>query len=310
MTLTPAKAGSAGAGSLPAGRRQPTGRAALLIALPLMTAALLLSLDPVRAAIGPGRLPAVVLWGLPALALLLAFAGPPLPARDARLVASASAPFFSPALRILPWMAGAFLLDQSFMGIAHLLGWVSFTYGDQNLAAHPLKTVLIGVPACLLLGSIGTERALRSGVLDGAAKRWGMPAGLALSVAAGLALTVPALVGAGEFGDPSFVAAALVVALVREIGFCLIYLRGGGLPLAGLGRGLLMFFEGRIITDVESLFLPLAQYTTSEPRFDLLRAATAVAALLLVIWGCRRSTAGASDAGVGGGATARRAASE
>lgn len=287
------------------------GRTALVIALPLMAAALLLSLDPIRSAIGPGRLPAAVLWGLPALAALLAFFGPSLPARDARLVASAAAPFLSPALRLVPWMAGAFVLDQSFIGIAHLLGWVSFTYGDQNLAAHPLKTVLIGVPACVLLGSLGTERALRSGVLDGAARTWGLPAGVALSVAAGLTLAVPSLVGAGEFGDPVFVTASLAVALVREIGFVLIYLRGGGLPLAGLGRGILMFFEGRIITDVESLFLPLAQYTTSEPRFYLLRAATAVAALLLIVWGCRRGAAGASDAGVaGGGATARRAASE
>jgi hypothetical protein len=292
-------------------RAIPTGGVALFIALPLMAAAGLLSLDPVRSAIGHGLLPAVVFWGLPAFALLLAFAGPPLPARDARLVASADRPFFSPALRLLPWMAGAFVLDQSFIGLSHLLGWVSFTYGDQNLAAHPLKTVLIGVPACLLLGSVGTERALRSGVLDGAARKWGMPVGAALSVAAGLLLTVPALVGAGEFGNPAFVAAGLTVALMREVGFVLIYLRGGGLPLAGLGRGILMFFEGRIITDVESLFLPLAQYTTSEPRFYLLRAATAAAALLLVVWGCRRGAAGAAGAGAaGGGATARRAASE
>jgi hypothetical protein len=288
----------------------PPGRTALVIALPLMAAALLLSLDPIRSAVGPGRLPAVVLWGLPALAALLAFAGPSLPARDARRVASAAAPFFSPALRILPWMAGAFVLDQSFLGIAHLLGWVTFTYGDQNLAAHPLKTVLIGLPACLLLGTLGTERALRSGILDGAAKTWGTPAGVALSMAAGLLLAVPALVAAGEFGDPGFVAAGLAVTLVRESGLVLIYLRGGGLPLAGLGRGLLMFFEGRIITDVESLFLPLAQYTTSEPRFYLLRVATAVVAVSLVVWGCRRGAAGASGAGAaGGGVTARRAAS-
>jgi hypothetical protein len=289
----------------------PNGRTALIIGLPLVAAALLLSLDPIRSAIGPGRLPSFVLWGLPAFAVLLGFFGPSLPARDTRRVASAAVPFFSPAVRLVPWMAGAFVLDQSFIGIAHLLGWVSFTYGDQNLAAHPLKTVLLGVPACLLLGSLGTERALRSGVLDGAARQWGLRAGVTLSIAAGLTLTVPALVGAGEFGDPAYVAAGLTVALVREIGFVLIYLRGGGLPLAGLGRGLLMFFEGRIITDVESLFLPLAQYATSEPRFYLLRAATAVAALLLVIWGCRRGEASASDAGVaGGGATARRAASE
>jgi hypothetical protein len=289
----------------------PNGRTALVIALPLMAAALLLALDPVRGAIGHGHLPAVVFWGLPALALVLAFAGPALPARDARLVASAAAPFLSPALRILAWMAGAFVLDQGFMGIAHLLGWVTFTYGDQNLAAHPLKTVLIGLPACLLLGTLGIERALRSGVLDGAAKTWGLPVGVALSVAAGLSLSLPALVGAGEFSDPGFVAAGITVALVREAGLVLIYLRGGGLPLAGFGRGFLMFFEGRIITDVESLFLPLAQYTTSEPRFYLLRIATAVAALLLVVWGCRRRNAQAAEAGsAGGGAAARRAASE
>jgi hypothetical protein len=300
------------------------GRRSLLIALPLMGGALLLAFAPgtARAAVGRGLFPALVLWGLPALAALLAFFGPPLPARDARLPASAAHPFLSPALRLLPWMAGAFVLDQSFLGIGHLLGWVTFTYGDQNLAAHALRTVLVGTPLCLLLGSLGTERALRSGILDGAAKAWGMPAGAALSAAAGLTLALPPLVAGGGFGDPGFLAAGLAVALVREIGLIQIYLRGGGLPLAGLGRGLLMFFEGRIITDVESLFLPLAQYTTSDPRFYLLRAATAAAALLLVVRGCRRGAAGqaaagrpaakgsAAGGGAGRGTAAGRAATE
>jgi len=294
------------------------GRRSLLIAIPLMGGAVLLSLAPVRAVLGRALLPGVVLWGLPALALLLSFLGPARPARDARRVASAAHPFFSPALRLLPWMAGAFVLDQAFMGVAQLLGWVTFTYGDQNLAAHPLRTVVIGLPACLLLGTLGTERALRSGILDGAAKTWGAPAGAALSAAVGLSLALPALVAGGGNAEPGFVAAGVVVALVRETGFILIYLRGGGLPLAGLGRGLLMFFEGRIITDVESLFLPLAQYTTSEPRFYLLRGATAAVALLLVVWGCRREDAprgvtagrGAGSGGAGSGTSASRAASE
>lgn len=300
------------------------GRRSLLIALPLMAGALVLAFAPgiARGAVGRGLFPALVLWGLPVFAALLAFLGPRLPARDARLSASAAHPFLSPALRLLPWMAGAFVLDQSFLGIGHLLGWVTFTYGDQNLAAHALRTVLVGTPVCLLLGSLGTERALRSGILDGAAKAWGMPAGAVLSAAAGLTLALPALVAGGGSGDPGFVAAGLLVALVRETGFILIYLRGGGLPLAGLGRGLLMFFEGRIITDVESLFLPLAQYTTSEPRFYILRAATAALALLLVAWGCRRGASGnaatggtaarsvSAGGGAGGGAAAGRAATE
>jgi len=260
---------------------------AVAIAAVLMAASACLSSPAVRADLGRGHLTALVFWGLPLLAFAAAWLAPRLDAARGRRIASAAHPFFSPALRLVPWMAAAFVVDQSFLGIGHLLGWVTFTYGDQALQGHPLRTVALGLPACLLLGTLGIERALRVGVLDGAATRWGVRGGTLLSIAAGASLALPALLP-GLFVEPKVLAAGLLVALVREIGLVMIYLRGGGLPLAGLARGMLLFFEGRILTDADTLLLPLAQYTTSEPRFYLMRAATALAALAIVAWGCRR----------------------
>ena len=260
---------------------------AVAIAAVLMAASACLSSPAVRADIGSGHLAAVVFWGLPLLAFVTAWLAPKLDATRGRLNASAAHPFFSPALRLLPWMAAAFVADQSFLGIGHLLGWVTFTYGDQGLQGHPLMTVAIGLPACLLLGTLGVERALRVGILDGAATRWGARGAALLSIAAGTSLALPALLP-GSFVEPRVLAAGLFVALVREVGLILIYLGGGGLPLAGVARGVLLFFEGRILCDADTLLLPLAQYTTSEPRFYVLRAATAIVALAIVIVACRR----------------------
>jgi hypothetical protein len=53
-----------------------------------------------------------------------------------------------------------------------------------------------------------------------------------------------------------------------------------------------MYLERFVITDTDSLWLPMAQVTTSDPRFYLLRVATAAAALLVAAWGMwRRRTA-------------------
>jgi hypothetical protein len=260
---------------------------AVAIAAVLMAASACLSSPAVRADIGTGHLAPVVFWGLPLLAFVAAWLAPRLDAARGRRNASAANPFFSPALRLVPWMAAAFAADQSFLGIGHLLGWVTFTYGDFGIQGHPLRTVVLGLPACLLLGTLGVERALRVGILDGAATRWGVRRAALLSMAAGMSLAVPALLP-GSFFEPRVLAAGLFVAFVREVGLILIYLRGGGLPLAGLGRGVLLFFEGRILCDADTLLLPFAQYTTSEPRFYLLRAATALVALAIVVAGCRR----------------------
>jgi len=280
---------------------------AVAIAAVLMAASACLSSPAVRADIGQGHLLAVVFWGLPLLAFAAAWLAPRLDAARGRMIASAANPFFSPALRLVPWMVVAFVADQSFLGIGHLLGWVTFTYGDQGLMGHPLRTVVLGLPACLLLGTLGVERALRVGILDGAATRWGTRGGALLSIAAGASLALPALLP-GSFVEPRVLAAGLFVALVREAGFVLIYLRGGGLPLAGLARGVLLFFEGRILADADTLLLPLAQYTTSEPRFYLLRAATALAALAIVAVGCRRRAGARSGMGTVSGASSATSA--
>ena len=278
----------------------PSAGCAVAIAAVLMAASACLSSPVVRADIGRGHLTTVVFWGLPLLAFVAAWLAPKLNVARGRLTASATHPFFSPALRLLPWMAAAFVVDQSFLGIGHLSGWLTFTYGDQGLQGHPLRTVLLGLPACVLLGTLGVERALRVGILDGAATRWGWRGGALLSILAGTLLALPALLP-GWFVETRLLVAGLFVALAREIGLILIYLRGGGLPLAGLARGVLLFFEGRILADSDTLLLPLAQYTTSEPRFYLLRAGTALAALAIVVLACRRRGWAASGTGPASG---------
>ena len=43
-----------------------------------------------------------------------------------------------------------------FLGIGHVLGLITFTYGDQGLSGHPFRAMAWGLPLSLALGVFGS----------------------------------------------------------------------------------------------------------------------------------------------------------
>lgn len=117
---------------------------------------------------------------------------------------------------------------------------------------------------------------------------WGLPL-----VAAALAAWCG---GGGEAGRaPARLSTGLAAALLAfaELTLVLLFVRGGGLVVAGLYRGLLVFTEAFVINDWYSLFFPAANYVADGPWFYVARAATAALAFGLVaaLLGRRREVA-------------------
>src|SRR5258708_7131649 len=102
----------------------------LLTALPLP---LLIPAVP-RLVGGQGSYRVLALWGLPLGALVLTAALSPEWRRGHLFGGSRGA-----LIRILPWCALALLIDFSCLGVGYGLGWITFTFGDQSLAGHPLR---------------------------------------------------------------------------------------------------------------------------------------------------------------------------
>ncbi|HEX5760881.1 MAG TPA: hypothetical protein VF121_16960, partial [Thermoanaerobaculia bacterium] len=142
----------------------------------------------------------IVLWGIPAAALVLA-AACGREGRDRTRPARRAAGLAAVAL--------AFAADQSFLAATYATGSVTFTQGAQELAGGRLAAAALwALPACVLLGVVGWERALRGGVYAGWRRRLPAPAAAALSALAGTALALPAVLPEGQVRDPGFVAAA------------------------------------------------------------------------------------------------------
>ena len=255
-------------------------RRAFLLALLLSAAGLILLHPSVVVLLGARRLGPIVLFGLPMLAAILSLLLIPHRRESHRRVSA-----WQDRVVLVLACIFAFACDQGFVGFGHLLGWLTFTYGEQSLVSHPLTTAAWALPACLLLGVFGWERALRGGVLAGAREQWGARGAMALSMTAGTLLSLPGILLGPSFGDPPYVAAAILTALCREAVSCVIFLSGGGILLAGLYRGFLAYFEGFVLTDLNALMFPMANYTGSEPRLYLLRGAAALAALAVVAAG-------------------------
>ncbi len=251
----------------------------------------------------------VVLWGVPAaLAVVAAIARrttrrdsfwtPMRPALPAALDAAGGLAVFDlrRALRLLPWCAGAFLLDHFFLYIGHTTGWLTFTFGDQYLKANIGRTALWALPACLAAGVIGWEATLR-GVLLG---RWAQaaPRGVAVALvcSVGVALSLPAVIGQSGGADPAYLVAAIASAVAREAACTAIALGGGGVLTAGLYRGAHQYLEAFLVNDWYSLFFPAGNYVSSDPRLYAARAATAILAAGLMVagawWTGRRTGAG------------------
>lgn len=221
-----------------------------------------------------------VLWGVPVAALILSILVRP---RLPRLEGEGPGPL-PRRLVLLAVAALAFAADQGFLGLSSWTGWATFTVSDRETGAGQLAlTAAWALPACLVLGIWGWERALRGAVYSG--WRQAMPgaagAALALSALAGLALSLaPTL--PGEVRDPAFVGASLVTVLCREISLALLFARGGGLLVAGLYRGALTFLEAFVVHDWYSLYFPAYSYVTSGLPFYAARAASALLGLIVV----------------------------
>jgi hypothetical protein len=246
----------------------------------------------VERSLGHVRYGTLVFFGLPVAALLAALLfAPPL----ASAVAGRGA-----ALRFIPWAGAVIATDQSFIGLGHLCRMVSFTYGDQTLMEHPFRALLWGLPVCLFLGGLGTERALRAALPtpttgESGGAFGGRVGAMAFSIVAGTITALPPILRGSPFVGTPFLAGGIATALLRETALVFLYLGGGGLAVSGLLRGAFMYLERFVITDTESLWLPMAQVTTSDPRFYLLRVATAAAALLLAAWSLRRRRAASAS---------------
>ena len=217
-----------------------------------------------------------VLWGLPLAAMLLSFVLFP------RLLRPDDVAPGPPARRLvlLAACAVALLVDQSFLLIGRLTGWATFTSSAHTPA---LRTVW-ALPACLVLGIWGWERALRGAVYTGWRRRLSVPAALAVSVVTGAFLALPLILPRGEVPDAAFVAGTLIAVLCREVSFALLFRGGGGLLVAGLYRGALLFIEAFLVTDWFGLFSPPFNYVTSGPLFYGLRAGCALVAAGVIAW--------------------------
>jgi hypothetical protein len=178
--------------------------------------------------------------------------------------------------------------DYAFLGIGHLTGWLTFTFGDMPLYGHPVLMTLWALPACLLAGVWGLEGALRGRLLPAWRERLPAGAAAALSGAAGLILAAPAILGWDAPRDAPYTAAALLSAACREAAFCLIVLCGGGVLLAGLYHGLLLYVDALLVNDWYSRYFPAANFTSSDPILYVARGACAVLALLFVGLGAFR----------------------
>lgn len=222
-----------------------------------------------------------VLWGIPALAFVLSLVFFP------RLRRPPDDDPVGPARRRLVLLAGcavALLADQSFLGFGYLTDWATFTSAAQEPAAGPRAvTALWALPLCLVLGIWGWERALRGAVYTGWRRRLPVPAALAISVVAGLVLALPPILPVGEVRDLPFAAAALTAVLCREVSFSLVFIRGGGLLVAGLYRGVLWFVEAFLVHDWYSLYFPASNYVAGDPLFYAARAVSALLGLAVIV---------------------------
>lgn len=184
-------------------------------------------------------------------------------------------------LRFHPLILGAVLLDLGAIGLAHALGWVTFTYGDQTLHAWKGLAVLLALPFTIAVATMGYEWALHARLWGVGVRQGRRREATCWALAAGVALASPTFLPGFVVAERGFVAAALVVALSREATALLLY-RAGGLFPAGAYRGTLLAVDAFGLGDWYGFFFPLANYVSSEPWFYLLRVAGPLLALGLV----------------------------
>jgi hypothetical protein len=184
-------------------------------------------------------------------------------------------------------VAAVLVLDLAAIGAGYLLGWTTFTFGEQALEARKLLVLPLALPFTIAAATLGSEWALHARLWEVAARGSSPGAATALAVAVGTALAAPAIVPGFDVGDGGFVASALLVAATREW-IALALFRAGGLLVAGAYRGVLVAIEAFGLADWQSFHFPLANYVSSTPAFDLLRVAGPLAAAAVVAFAVRR----------------------
>jgi hypothetical protein len=266
-------------------------RKTLLLSIALAAPPLLLWLPGVLELLGgSGGYRMMVMWGLP-------------------IYAGSAAALFVPGRPAHPWSDGlrpaglgggwprlavsslaALVIDYAYLGIGQATGWATFTFGDQGLMGHPAATALWALPLCLALGVLGWERALRGTLLVSWSERLPRGAAAAISCVVGLALAAPSILTGPRFPDPGYAVSAFVAAACREASFTLLFLSGGGLLAAGLYRGLLFYLDAFLVSDWYGVYFPAVNVASSEPRFYVVRGATAVLSLAALALGLARGT--------------------
>jgi hypothetical protein len=121
-------------------------------------------------------------------------------------------------------------------------------------------------------------------------------AAVVVSALAGLVLALAPILPGGEVRDAAFVGASLFAVLCREVSLTLLFSRGGGLLVAGLYRGALVFVEAFVVHDWYSLYFPAYNYVTSGVPFYAARAASALLGLIVVAALTRPTRAPAEEA--------------
>ncbi len=186
--------------------------------------------------------------------------------------------------------AALVLLDLAPIGAGFLLHQVTFTYGDQTLAAGRLVAIAVGLPLVVAVTIAGWERGLRERLYGGALAAGSPLWGAVASVVAGVALSLVVFVPGFEAMDRAFAAAAGGTAILREATAVRLW-RSGGRAVSGLYRGLLAGVEGLLLADWASFWFPVGNFVSSDEGFAWLRVAGPAAALACALVATRRSSA-------------------
>ena len=226
----------------------------------------------------PDPLRLAVVWALPA-ALFVA----------ARFTVGRLAPKsgWSSLVATLPWIGAALALDLAPIGIGYALDWLTFTYGDQALAAGRVTTALWALPLLVLVAIRFSEGTLRDALHGHARPLFGEGAAWLLSAIPGALLVLPLVAPGGALLETPYVAAVGLGAVARELSAIALY-RRSGIIASGIHRGVLAYFEGYALGDWASPLFPSANYVSSTDAFYALRAAGPLAAAALLLVALRR----------------------
>lgn len=197
------------------------------------------------------------------------------------------------ALAALPFFALAFAVERSFIPIGAALGWLTFTFGDQQLAQAPLRTMAWALPACLLSGIFAWEFVLRRRVCASWSAASSGRTAFVATVVVGLSLQLPWFIDPSSLAPPRFLISSLIAALMIECCLSFVFLVTQSIWTSGIWRGLLLYLTGFVIEDWFGQAFPLSNFVEADPRIYVLRPGVAtVSAVICAALALRVSLAG------------------